>query len=110
MQDVCFREERQKNFQFRHIHFSVLSERMSAYQLDCPATNVEIAVLMQAILLRATDLEERVTLRFGTCVLLARDEREREEHRDTVTTREALITLTAAMIPVETVARMRISK
>ena len=83
---------------------------MSAYQLNCPATNVEIAVLMQAILTRSKDLEERVQLRFGRCVLLARDEREREEHRGTVTTREALMTLTAAMIPEETVASMRISK
>ena len=83
---------------------------MSAYHVNNPATTIELALLMQVILTRSKDLEERVQLRIGTYVLRPKGEREREEHPDTVTTRYALMILTAGMIPEETVARMRISK
>ena len=69
------------------------------YTLQVPATNADVAMLMQVILKQVSDLDERVQLLFGTSQLLASDERERQENRETVTVREALIVLTATIIP-----------
>ena len=69
------------------------------FTLVVPASNDDVAKLMQVILCAVGDLQERVGLRFGTSRLLARDEREREEHSNTVSVREALFTLAAALRP-----------
>lgn len=76
-------------------------EEMSfkTFTLVVPASNDDVAKLMQVILCAVGDLQERVGLRFGTSRLLARDEREREEHSNTVSVREALFTLAAALRP-----------
>ena len=63
------------------------------FTLECPASNGDVGKLMQSILLTVFKLEERVVLMFGGCRLLAQDEREREEHSNTVSAREALFTL-----------------
>ena len=72
---------------------------MSLYILEVPATKEMIATLTLRILHETQDLNEQVELRFGTCRLQARCEREQAEHPNTVSAREALQTLTLAMLP-----------
>ena len=67
------------------------------YTLEVPATHTDIRNLMLLVLDETTNLDERVELRFGTCRLLARDERDRELNPDTVSAKEALETLVSAL-------------
>ena len=60
------------------------------FTLELSATNADIGALMMRILFETANLDERVELLFGNCRLLAKDERERELHPDTVTAEEAL--------------------
>ena len=66
------------------------------YTLEVPATSVGIRELMRTII-DETTMEERVELCFGSCRLMARDERERELNPDTVSVKEALLTLISAL-------------
>ena len=74
---------------------------MKTFTLQCPATNVDVGFLQLKVLHDVESLDERIHLEFGTSRLLCRDERERENHGDAVTAREALKTLAMALIPEE---------
>ena len=71
----------------------------TTYVLEIPATPADIGSLLVKILEETESLEDRVKLLYGTCRLLCRDENDREEHPDTVTVREALLTLSASLLP-----------
>ena len=69
------------------------------YILDVPATMTTIWKLITELIDNhpaETFKTDRVVLQFGTCQLLCRDEREREEFRNKVTVFEALQTLLQA--------------
>ena len=69
------------------------------YILDVPATMTTIWKLITELIDNhpaETFKTDRVVLQFGTCQLLCRDEREREEFRNKVTVFEALDVLTEA--------------
>ena len=67
------------------------------YVLEVPATKEDIGNLLLRLIRESEFLNERVHLEFGTSRLLCRNEREREEHRDRVTVREAMNVLVLAM-------------
>ena len=67
----------------------------TTYVLEVPATPADIETLLHKILEETECLEDRVKLMYGTCLLLCRNENEREEHPYSVTVREALATLSA---------------
>ena len=73
------------------------SNMSKSYTLEVTATHNDIKKLMLRILDETTNLDERVELCFGTCRLVARDERERELNPDTVTAEEALDALVSAL-------------
>ena len=71
------------------------------YTLDVPATRTTILNLMAEVLddhPDESDKTDRIVLQFGTCQLLCRDEREREEFSNKVTVVEALEVLTEAYL------------
>ena len=69
----------------------------TTYVLEVPATPADIRTLLHKILEETECLEDRVKLMYGTCLLLCRNENEREEHPDTVNRREALATLASLL-------------
>jgi len=72
------------------------------YTLDVPACKDAIRQLMDEIIEDAetqpTTPPTRVHLEFGTCRLLCRDEREREQHDDKVTAYEAVEVLLMSFV------------
>ena len=84
---------------FYSVSVKVNPQKMSLYILEVPATKEMIATLTLRILHEVQDLNEQVELRFGRCRLRAQNEREQAEHPNTVSAREALQTLTLAMLP-----------
>ena len=79
--------------------YSNQMKRYKTYVLEVPATHGDIATLQCLLLEEVRCLEDRVTLKFGTCRLLCIDATERKEHPDSVTVREALLTLSKSILP-----------
>ena len=72
-----------------------MSTHTHTFTLQVPATNHDINELVIDILTTCRP-DERITLKYGTCKLLCRDEAERREFEDMVTVKEACETLFAS--------------
>jgi hypothetical protein len=68
------------------------------FTLEVPATNADVGKLMLRVLAETSNLDERVVLKYGTCRLVASDERDREAHPGTVSVKEALETLAKSSV------------